>query len=310
MYQNRYYAPSPTVVYNTAANLRLLQFDTQTLANNISTAAGAKIIRPGTVMAKDGKLLKRALLLAGVAAGATELYVNNPWAFAIGDALRVIAPPRTAAAAEVTAIETASGASLGNILSIEGGNATHVARITPTTLVVGNIISINFSGVQIAYRVATTVVADECKALASEILRRLSSSDNFRYIQANPNPTYVELKSPEFNGMMEFEVLLSQGAGATLGAIATSTDTGMGKITLSAPTPAALVGMTKIGVVTQIPQGIFDAEFDYTNYPHNTSTSAGVCPLYGGQIYQSALPYIDGQIAKVLPQMAWIPSVN
>jgi hypothetical protein len=310
MYNRRYYAPCGAIVYNTAANLRLLQFSTDALAASLPLVAGTKLIRVGSILAKDGKLLKRAALLTGIVAGATEIFVNNPWAFAVGDALKVIAAPRTLAATEVTAIETGSGASLGTILSIDGGNNTQVSRITPAGLVVGNIITINYSGIQITYAIATTVVADECKALAAEILRRLGSSDQFRYIQANPQPTYVELKSPEYNGMMEFEALISQGAAASVGTLTTSTDAGLGKITLSAGVPAALVGMTKIGVTTQMPAGIFDADFDYTNYPQGISSSAGVSPLYGGQIKLDGLPYFDGQIAKVLPQIALIPAYS
>jgi hypothetical protein len=309
MYKVRTYSPTPTITYNAGANLRLLQFDADVLADTLTPVAGLRIVRAGSVLARDAKLIKRAKLLTAVALAETEIYVNNPWAFAVGDALRVIAAPRTEAATELAAITGATGASLGTITAIELGANTQTSRITLTTAVVGNIVSIDFNGVSIVYTIASTVIADEIAGLAKAILARLALVDQYRYVEANVFPTYVELKSTQLNQILEFEVLLSQGTGGSLGAITTSTDLGLGKITLSAGVGAAIAQGTKIGVVTQRALGIFDSEFDFSDYPQGVSNASAVCPLYGGQFYADGMPYLDGQIMADLPQAQWIPAI-
>jgi hypothetical protein len=299
---------SPAFVVDPAKSLRLNAFDNDSFAATITPVAGVKIARAGSFVSTDNKLLKRALLLTSVAAAATEIWVNNPWAFTVGDALRVIAAPRTAAATELAAIVGATGASLGTITAIELGIMNQTSRITLTSAIVGNILAVNLMGISISYRIATTVIADEIVGLCKAITTALASCDErLRYIQANPLATYAEIKSTKPYEIIEFEALLSQGSAGSLGAIATSTDQGLGKITLSAPVPAALVQGTKIGTVTQIPAGFLDSESDLTYYQRGILPNFGIAPMYGGQLYTNGLPYMDGQIADRLRQMAWMP---
>jgi hypothetical protein len=308
MLKTHSYNPSPAVFRDITKNLRLAQIDNASFANTLTPVGGIKLARAGAIMATDFKLLKRAVLLTAVASGAIEIYVNNPWAFAVGDALRVIAPPRTAAAVELAAITGATGASLGTISAIELGVKTQLSRITLTTPVVDNLLSININGIDVAYRIASTTVSAEIDGIVGAINNTLATcGERFRYISAANFGTYVQLASTKPYEIIEFEALLSQGAGASVGAIATSTDTGLGKITLSAPTSAALAQATKIGTVTQTPLGILDSESDLTDYPHGIAPNYGIAPVYGGQLQTKAAFYLDGQVVKALPQMAFDP---
>ena len=308
MLKTHSYDPSPSLFRDITNCLRLAQIDNQSFSDTITPVAGIKIAKAGATIATDFKMLKRSTLITSVPAGATEIYVANPWAFSVGDALRVIAPPRTAAAIELAAITGATGASLGTIAAIELGGQTQSSRITLTTAVVGNIISLDLSGIDIVYRIASTVIADEIIGLRDAINSRLARcGERFRYISTVAFPTYVQLASTKQYEIIEFEALLSQGSAASLGAIATSTDSGLGKITLSAPTPSALAQATKIGTVTQTPLGILDSESDLTDYPHGINPTFGIAPVYGGQLQAKGAIYLDGQIVSTLRQMAFDP---
>jgi hypothetical protein len=309
MYRVQTYDQARTVVFNPVANRRLLTFDTQILGNTITQIAGQKLVRAGAILATDGKLLKRAKTLTASAIGDNTIYVNNPWAFTVGDALKIIAPPNTAAAVELAAITGGTGAVVGTIASIEAGITTQISRIALSAPVVGNIITINFYGLTVVYQIATTVLADELINLARAIAERLATVDQYRYVSAIATTTYIEIKSTQPRSIVEFAAILSQGTAATVGGIGTSTSQGLGAITLAAPLAAAIAQGTKIGTTTQIPLGIFETEFDFGDYLHGIPTEQAITPLYGGQFYSQALPYVDGQVISTLNQAAFIPAI-
>jgi hypothetical protein len=309
MYKVQTYDRARTIVYNPAANRRLLTFDTQILGNTITQIAGQKLVRAGAILATDGKLLKRSKVLTASAIGDTTIYVNNPWAFTVGDALKIIAPPNTPASAELAAITGGTGAVVGTIASIEAGTATQISRISLSAPVVGNIVTVNFYGLTVVYQIATAVLADELINLASAIADRLATVDQYRYVSATATSTYVEIKSTQPRSIVEFIAILSQGVAATLGGINTSTSQGIGAITLAAPLAIAIAQGTKIGTTTQIPLGIFDTEFDFGDYLHGIAPEQAITPLYGGQFYSQSPPYLDGQVLSNLNQAAWIPAI-
>lgn len=305
--QIKTYSPIPKVTFNPDNLLRLPGFNTDSLIANISTAGGLKLLRIGSTIATDGKLLKRSKLLTGAAAGATEIYVTNPWAFAIGDAIRVIAAPGATAAVELAAIVGATGVSLGTISSIEGSLDTQISRITPASAVVGNIITVDFQGCVASYKILTAVLTDELTGLAKAIEKALYSADDLRYVTVANMGTYLKIESTQSQQIVEFIATIDQGAGASIATMATSTDKGLGKITLSAPLPSALIQGTKIGTVTQTPQAIFDSEYDFTDYPAAIHPEHAICPCYGGHFYSDAF-YLDGQIVKELNQAKFLPA--
>lgn len=306
--QIKTYSPVPKITFNPDNLLRLQGFNTDNLIADLVTAGGLKLIRIGSTIATDGKVLKRSRLLTGAPAGATEIYVTNPWAFAVGDALRVIAAPGATAAVELAAIVGATGADLDTIANIEGAINTQTSRITPASAVVGNIITVDFQGCVASYKVLSAVLADELTGLAKAIAKALYSADDLRYVSATNMGTYLEIKSTQSQQIVEFTATIDQGTGATLAAMTTSTDKGLGKITLSAPLPSALVQGTKIGTVTQLPQAIFDNEYDFTDYPAAIHAEHAIAPCYGGHFYGDGLPYIDGQITKELNQAKFLPA--
>lgn len=308
MYKVQTYNPVGEGVFNPNSLLRLPAFNVELLVLALAMVGGTKVVRNMSTIATDGKLLKRAKLLTGGAASDTSIYVNNPWAFSIGDALKVIAPPNTIAATELAAIVGGTGASLGTITAIEGSVDLQTCRITLATAVVGNIITVSFQGVVASYQIATAVVADENIKLAKAITRAIGNCDSLRYVSAKSMGTYVQIDSTQAKQIVEFTATIAQGTGASLAVMTTSTDKGLGRITLSAPLAAALVQGTKIGTTTQVPLGIFDGEYDFTDYPNAIPHEHAITPCYGGQFYLNAMPYIDGQITKELVQARFMPA--
>jgi hypothetical protein len=308
-YRVNSYQPTPTVIFNPRATLRLPSYNADILAASLGGAAGQKLVKAGSIFCTDGKQLKRAKLLTDGTSGDTGIYVNNPWAFAPGDVLKVVAPLGSTAAAELAAITAATGAAVGTIQSIESAIDTQTSRITPAAAIVGNIITVDFQGIAAAYVVKTAVLADELIGLAKVAQTAISSSESTSYVSVTAYPTYVEIKCTSAKTIVEFAVSIAQGTGASLGTVATSTIQGLGKLILAAPLAATLPAGTKVGTLDQIPQAIWDNEWDFGNYPHAVPLEHAITPCYGGQFYLNALPYFDAQVAKMLPQAAFIPAV-
>lgn len=310
MYKIQTYNPVGEGVFNPNSLLRLVGFNVDPLILNLPVAGGLKLIRNMSTIATDGKILKRSKLLTDAAAADTGVYVTNPWAFAIGDVLKVIAAPNTSAAAELAAITGGTGANLGTITGIESAIDTQINRLTLGTAVVGNIITISFLGVVASYQVASAVVADENVKLAAAITKAIASCDSLRYVSVKSMGSYVKIESTQAKQIVEFAVSIAQGTGASLAVLTTSTDKGLGRLTLSTPLAAPLTQGTKIGTVNQVPLGIFDGEYDFTDYLNTIPTEHAITPCYGGQFYLDAMPYIDGQITKELVQAKFIPAYD
>jgi hypothetical protein len=302
------YQPTPTVIFNPRATLRLPSYNTDTLANSLASVAGMKLVKAGTILCTDGKQLKRAKLLTDGATGATGIYVNNPWAFSVGDVLKVIGAPGATAAAELAAITGATGAAVGTIASIEPAVDAQISRITLDSAVVGNIITVSILGTMASYVIKTAVLADELIGLAKVIQTAISNCESIKYVNATALGTYIEIKSGSTQAIIEFTAAIVQGAGASLAVLTTSTDAGLGKLILAAPLAATFVAGTKIGTLDQTPQAIWDNEWDFGTYPHSIPVEQAITPCYGGQFYLNALPYIDGQVTSKLLQAAFIPA--
>lgn len=307
-YRVNTYTPTPTVVFNPRATLRLPAYNADALAGSLAGVAGQKLVKAGSIYCTDGKQLKRAKLLTDGASGDLGIYVNNPWAFAVGDILKVVAPIGSTSAAELAAIEGATGAAVGTIASIETSIETQTSRIILATAVVGNIITVDFLGIIGSYTVKTAVVADELIGLAKAVQSAISRSESINYVSVTPYPTYIEIKSGSAKTMIEFSASIAQGLGASLAVLTTNTIEGLGKLILAAPLAAAIPAGTKVGTVDQIPQAIWDNEWDFGNYLHSVPLEHAITPCYGGQFYLNALPYMDAQVAKMLPQAAFIPA--
>lgn len=316
MYKVNYYQPQRTVVFNPAANLRLQSFETETLATSISQIAGQKLVRAGAIICTDGKLLKRAVTLNSIATGDSLVYVNNPWAFSVGDRLKAIStvPGGDTAAQELAAINALASnpdpnaGLIGVVSAIEQSESTQTSRIEILSpVVVGNILTVNFYGVSVVYPVAS--VAEAINELAAEITKRLAATENYRYVNISKGSNYIELQSTQPKVMLEFVASVSQGTAGSVGAIRTTISKGLGRITLAAPVTASNIAGIKIGVIGQTPLGIFDTEFDLGEYLNGIPIEQSITPLYGGQFYSKALPYVDGQIVDKLKQAAWIPAI-
>lgn len=307
-YRVNTYTPTPTVIFNPRATLRLLSYNADVLALSLAGVAGQKLVKAGTIYCTDGKQLKRAKLLTDGASGDLGIYVNNPWAFAVGDVLKVVAPLGSNPATELAAITGGTGTAVGTIASIETNIETQTSRIILATAVVGNIITVDFLGIIGSYTVKTTVVADELIGLAKAVQAAISRSESINYVSVMPYPTYIEIKSGSAKTMIEFTASIAQGTGSSVAVLTTSTIGGLGKLTLAAPLGTAIPAGTKVGTLDQIPQAIWDNEWDFGNYPHSVPLEHAITPCYGGQFYLNALPYMDAQVAKMLPQAAFIPA--
>jgi hypothetical protein len=307
-YRVQTYQPTPTVVFNPRATLRLPAYNADTLAAALGSAAGQKLVKAGSIYCTDGKQLKRAKLLTDGTSGDTGIYVNNPWAFSVGDVLKVVAPLGSTPAVELAAITGATGAAVGTIASIESAIETQTSRITLATAVVGNVIMVNFLGIMASYTIKTAVVADELIGLAKAVQTAISSSESISYVAVTPLTTYVEIKCTSAKTIVEFIATIAQGAGASLAVLTTSSDQGLGKLILVAPLATTIPAGTKVGTLDQIPQAIWDNEWDFGTYPHSVPLEHAITPCYGGQFYLNALPYFDAQVAKSLPQAAFIPA--
>jgi hypothetical protein len=318
MYKVNTYNAARTVVFNPAANLRLQSFETEALAASITQIAGQKLVRAGAIICTDGKLLKRARMMNDTFTGGSTIYVNNPWAFSVGDRLKGIANASDSAAQELTGINDIINSPdpnvgfIGEIASIETGVTTQISRISMgvSTTVPGNIITMNFYGLNIIHEITTTSIATEIERLARELSAKLATVENYRYVEVTNTATYIQLESKQPRMVLEFQAILSLGTATVRGALDVAITKGIGAITLVDPltTNNTRQGV-KIGTVNQTPVGIFDTEFDFGDYLNGIAPEQAITPLYGGQFYSKALPYLDGQIIDKLKQANWIPAV-
>lgn len=307
-YKVNTYQPTPTVIFNPRATLRLQAYNTDILAESLATVAGMKLVKAGSIFCTDGKQLKRSSLLTDAASGTTTLYVTNPWAFSPGDVLKVIGVPGDTPAAELAAITGATGAAVGTIQSIDSTQEYQNSRITLDSAVIGNVINVDILGMVASYVVKTAVLADELIGLANAIRKVTGSSESVRYISVAPQATYLEINVGSAKTIVEFSATIAAGTAGSTAVLTTSTTTGLGRITLTAALAAAFRAGTKIGTLNQIPQAIWDNEWDFGTYPNAIAVEQAITPCYGGQFYLDALPYIDGQVVSRLPQAAFIPA--
>jgi len=295
-----------SIFYNLNGARALYGLSCPQIESMLSIAGGQRILRSGTCVATDNTLLKRAKLSVDAPSGVADIYVNNPWVFKVGDAIKVIGVPGDTSAAELAAITNATGASLGTITAIDAGVTRQVSRITPTGLVVGNTIAIDIEGAIVNYTVKSTVIADEIAAIVTMLKTAKNYIDANKYIRITPTATYILIESTIDFQLIEFTASIALGTAATVGTIATSTTAGIGKITVSTPPTTALVAGSKIGVLTQVPMGFLDKTIDLTNYVGTVPVESSAGVYNAGQLQIKQLPYLDGQILSKLPLIAWM----
>jgi hypothetical protein len=303
-----FYHGEGRVLHATENTWRLGAIDTETLASTMSSAGGQKIVPLGAIWGSDNKLLKRAVAMGDAPIGATKIYTNNPWAFAPGDVLKVIAPLGSNPQAELAAINGGGGATIGTIASVDASVVDEVVDIAIASAIVGNVVSVDIGGIIASYAIASTTLADELKALAAAINKAISYSEDLRYLVATATATAVRITVSEPNYIVDIAGTIAQGSAASVATLTNTIVRAIGAITLTAPLAAALANGTKFGTLTQTALGIFEQECDLTIYPSAIPVETAITPIIGGYINTFALKYIDAQVVNSLTKCAFEPA--
>ncbi len=287
---------------------RLAALDAQTLAGTIFPAAGMTLVPFGSIVGNDNKLLKRAKLLGDVPIGATKIYVDNPWAFAVGDAIKIIAPLGATPTAELASINGGGGATIGSIVSIDSSTTDQVTDIVLGSAIIGNIATVEIEGIGASYAIASSTLDTELSNFATAINKAISNCEELRYVSAASTGTAVRITVNEPRFLVRLSSSIAQGTAASVATIATTMVRGLGALNLAAATTAALTNGTKIGTLTQTAVGIIENECDLTLYPNSVPVETALTPVIGGLIYLSALKYVDAQVVQNLNKCSFMPN--
>jgi hypothetical protein len=302
------YHPIAQLLFAPDNVVRLAALDAQTLFGTIAPAAGQTLVPFGSIVGNDNKLLKRAKLLGDVPSGATKIYVDNPWVFVPGDAIKIIAPLGSTPAAELASITGGGGAVIGTILSIDSSTIDQATDIVLGSAIVGNTVSVEIEGISASYAIASTTLATELNNIAAAINRAAANCEELRYVSAASSGTAIRITVGEPRYLIRLSGSIVQGTAASVATIATTMVRGLGAITLAAPTTAAIPNGTKIGTLTQTAVGIIENECDLTIYPNSVPVENALTPVIGGLIYLAALKYVDAQVVQSLNKCSFMPN--
>jgi hypothetical protein len=294
---------------------RSYQIEKQVLYNNVNTErlygalidsdtipliGGSRRIMAGSFLAAGERLLARAKVLSPVASGGTKLIVNNPWAFRVGDVIKLIGAAAATPTQELTAIDSGSAANVGTISAISSSSIAQITRIVPPTPAIGNTFTVTLNNAVTASFTATAAtVANVTAGLKSALASAISNYSSLDWFVFNDNGTNLEITTTEPG---EPFMVTATGTSAPTVTVTAA----VGELTISTVTSALGIG-DKVGLINQVPLGIIANEFVLTD-ESSLNFQQNFAAYNKAPIYSKALPYLDGHLVRAIPGLSYIPA--
>lgn len=275
-------------------------------AADVATIAGEQELPAGTFLCKKAgghRPLARSRVLAPYTSGATQLVVENPHFFKVGDVLRVIGTPGQTRYEEENAVKNATAPLFGTVTAINSLNQKQITTVTFASVAVGNVFTILINDVPISFTATAASNQNVADGLALALTKAQTGSSPIEEIEASAPGGVLTLTTRQPGYIFSVSASVSQGTGGSLGTATVAVPTPIGAITITPQGGNATLAIgAKVGTIGDVVVGVLANSVDFSadEYRH-------IAPYSAGLIYIKALPYIDGDIMAQLPKLTYTP---
>lgn len=248
------------ILYNNVNTERL--YGRYIVPTDIAKIGGYRRVIPGSILTNTNRILPRSKIISPYASDATTVIVSNPWAFKVGDALKVIGTPTSTPTAENSSVVGATAAAFGVVSAISLLDGPQTTTVTIASPAIGNIFTLVVDGASISFTAVATTAADVASALKSLFDAQKSQTSTWADIDASVTAAVITFTHRYPAEVFAVSSNIIQGAGGSTGTATVAVTAAIGALTI---TPTATNGNqiigTKIGTITDIPLGIITHEF-------------------------------------------------
>lgn len=282
-------------------------------ADSVSSVGGNKHIPAGSFISViKGTSLHRATprgkIISKYTAGQTSVIVKNPSVFKPGDILYLISPPGTPRYQELQSIRSGSAPVFGTVTAVDGSSSKQVTTITPSTVAVGNVITLIISDITLTYIVTDATIAVVTAGLKKAFDQLKGNASSLEFLSAEATSTTLKISSSQSGHIFEVKASGSNGSAGSPPTIATAITQGIGALTITpgAGNAAAEVG-TKLGSIDDVIVGITAHTHYFTDPETNQDKDIVIAPYNAAMINLKALPYIDADIVEQVQELSYTP---
>ena len=271
-------------------------------ADNMANVGNYKKIIAGTFLTADNRVHGAAKVISPYTAGATQVVVDNPWSFQIGDVLYLIGDADSSPSEEKAAFDNKT-TEFGTVTAINAGTSRYKATITPTAIAVGDVVNLSIEELSISVIAKTTVIGDLLTQIVDELnLSGRSDLGVLDYLDYTIEADTLVITAKETGTILTVNVSVTGTGTAT---VEVATGIGTIEITAGAGNSAILIG-AKLSIVDSNILGIF-AHSEYLTDDWRQEMTADTAAYDTANINLKALPYMDGAIAAQLPTLKFMP---
>ena len=282
-------------------------------SDSVSSVGGDKYIPAGSFISViKGTTLHRATprgkLISKYTAGQTSVIVKNPSVFKPGDILYLISPAGTPRYQELQSIRSGSAPIFGTVTAVDGSSSKQETTITPSTVIVGNVITLVISHITLTYTVTDAAIATVIAGLKAAFDKLKGNTSTWEFLDAVASPTELKISSRQSGHIFEVIASGSAGSASTAPTITTSISKGVGALTITpgAGNAAAEVG-TKLGSIDDVVVGITAHTYHFSDAETSQDKDMVIAPYNAAMINLKALPYIDADIVEQVQELSYTP---
>lgn len=273
---------------------------------DVAKIGGFRRIMAGSFLCQ-GRLLPRAEIISPYTSATSQVIVSNPSVFKVGDVLRLIGTPSSTPYQEAQAVVSATAPLFGTVTGWTQTYDFQATTVTPNSVAVGNIFTVDIDGVLISYTALTTSNADVVAGLVKQFQAVRSPNSTLRDLDFTASATQLTIKHQQPREIFKVRTSVTQGVAVTTGTLVTSVTEPLGAllITPQAGNGNQIIG-AKIGTIADIPIGVITQEY-YLTDDDGVDVSMMISAYEAAGIFTKALPYLDGDIVARLPKLTFVP---
>lgn len=304
-YVRRGYRQEKPVMYNNIGTKEL--YGAFVNPEGITTIGGEKKVIEGSFLTPGGGVLARAQTI-GRYKGDGKIYVNNPYPFKPGDSLRVIGKFKPDLISEYDAVVRSTAPTLGTVTRVAGDLVKEVLKLTPTSLVPGNIISLWIDWIPVTYPVTSANVAETVNGLKKAISSIRGTFSTLDEIELNATETALEVSAKESGEIFSVWGQIDKGSAGSEGSLQIEVVQGVGCIEFipEPGAPSSLLAGSRVGTITDVPLGVI-AHAYYLGDSAGGDRPRDVAAYSDGMVNRCALPYLDGHLVQAIPGLIYMP---
>jgi hypothetical protein len=305
MLTRKTYKLEKPILYN---NIGVTTFAGRTLdPEDVAKIGGFRRVMAGSFLCNSGRLLPRAEIISPYTSAATQVVVSNPSAFQVGDILRLIGTPSSTPYQEAQAVDAATAPLFGTVTGWDKTYDYQKTTVTPNSVAVGNIFTVDIDGVLISFTALTTSNADVVNGLLKQFQGMRSPNSTLWELDVTATSTQLVIKHQQPREIFKVKTTVAQGAAVTTGTLVAAITEGVGTllITPQAGNGNQLIG-AKIGTITDVPIGVITQE-SYLTDDDGVDVSIMVSAYEAAGVFTKSLPYLDGSIVAKLPKLTFVP---